>query len=154
MTSDVSGEPGEGEPIIGEPFEIGLEEREPWKLEPPRTVPAARRRLAGTDAAAAPKEPKVLPPPRPKVERLRGPLQGEIEKSGPGRRLLRALIAKRPAHTFFALAGGAMAASLVLKTLKRDQDALFVGQWAPTLLLVGLYRKLAEASAADHEDQP
>ena len=41
---------------------------------------------------------------------------------------------------FFAGALGAVGAALCLRILGRRQDALFVGQWAPTLLLVGLYR--------------
>jgi hypothetical protein len=32
-------------------------------------------------------------------------------------------------------------AALMLRVLGRQHDALFVGQWAPTLLLVGLYAK-------------
>ena len=35
--------------------------------------------------------------------------------------------------------------SLVLRALGRKHDALFVGEWAPTLLLLGLYsEKFAE----------
>jgi hypothetical protein len=32
-----------------------------------------------------------------------------------------------------------VAASLLLRVLGRQHDALFVGQWAPTLLALGLY---------------
>jgi hypothetical protein len=40
--------------------------------------------------------------------------------------------------------------SLVLRSLGRKDDALFVGEWAPTLLLLGLYsEKLAEKRGAE-----
>jgi hypothetical protein len=50
-----------------------------------------------------------------------------------------------------ALACGAalsVGISLVLRALGRKHDALFVGEWAPTLLLLGLY---AERYAARRE---
>lgn len=44
------------------------------------------------------------------------------------------------------VAGAALSvgASLLLRILGRKQDALFVGEWAPTLLLLGLYVKSQE----------
>lgn len=40
--------------------------------------------------------------------------------------------------------------SLVLRALGRKHDALFVGEWAPTLLLLGLYsERLAENKEAE-----
>src|SRR5688500_3267002 len=49
--------------------------------------------------------------------------------------------AKLPSDTFLWLALGSIAASLTLKVTGRDKDALFVGQWAPTFLLLGVYNK-------------
>jgi hypothetical protein len=46
--------------------------------------------------------------------------------------------AKLPSDTFLWAAGGSIAASLTLKLIGRDKDALFVGQWAPTFLILGL----------------
>jgi hypothetical protein len=57
--------------------------------------------------------------------------------------------AKLPSDTFLWLAGGAIAASLTLKMLDRDKDALFVGQWAPTFLILGLYNKLVKLMGSD-----
>jgi hypothetical protein len=50
-----------------------------------------------------------------------------------------------PADTFMWLAGGSIAASLTLKLMGRDRDALFVGQWAPTFVALGIYNKLAKS---------
>src|SRR3954463_13862311 len=45
---------------------------------------------------------------------------------------------------FLWAAGGSIATSLTLKIMGRRHDALFVGQWAPTFLLLGLYSKLVK----------
>jgi hypothetical protein len=39
--------------------------------------------------------------------------------------------------------------SLILKMLDRDHEALFVGQWAPTILILGLYNKLVKQHGSD-----
>ena len=54
--------------------------------------------------------------------------------------------AKLPSDTFLWLAGGSIATSLTLKMMGRDKDALFVGQWAPTFLILGLYNKLVKVA--------
>jgi hypothetical protein len=33
--------------------------------------------------------------------------------------------------------------------LDRDHEALFVGQWAPTILILGLYNKLVKQHGSD-----
>lgn len=50
-----------------------------------------------------------------------------------------------PSDTFMWLAGGSIAASMTLKLLGRDRDALFVGQWAPTFIALGIYNKVARS---------
>jgi hypothetical protein len=57
--------------------------------------------------------------------------------------------AKLPSDLFLWAAGGAIATSLALKVSGRDKDALFVGQWAPTFLLLGLYNKLVKMFGTD-----
>jgi hypothetical protein len=57
--------------------------------------------------------------------------------------------AKLPSDTFLWLAGGSIATSLTLKLLGRHHDALFVGQWAPTFLILGLYNKLVKVAGSD-----
>ena len=55
--------------------------------------------------------------------------------------------AKIPSDWFLWAAGGAILASLVLKGTRRHHDATFVGHWAPTLLLLGIYNKLVKLAA-------
>lgn len=57
--------------------------------------------------------------------------------------------AKLPSDTFLWLAGGSIAASLTFKMLGKDQEALFVGQWAPTFLILGLYNKIVKLLGSD-----
>jgi hypothetical protein len=42
-----------------------------------------------------------------------------------------------------------MAASAVLKILAKDEWALFVGQWAPAFLIMGVYHKLVKQHGSD-----
>jgi hypothetical protein len=57
--------------------------------------------------------------------------------------------AKLPSDTFLWLAAGSIATSATLKMMGRDKDALFVGQWAPTFLILGLYNKLVKVLGSD-----
>ncbi len=57
--------------------------------------------------------------------------------------------AKIPSDAFLWASFGSVLASLTLKTLKKDEVALFVGQWAPTFLLFGIYNKLVKQRGHD-----
>lgn len=57
--------------------------------------------------------------------------------------------AKLPSDLFLWAACGAILTSLALKSAKREHDALFVGQWAPTLLLLGVYNKIVKTHGSD-----
>ena len=60
--------------------------------------------------------------------------------------------AKLPSDTFLWLALGSIGASLALKISGREKDALFVGQWAPTFLLLGIYNKLVKQLGSDRTE--
>ena len=68
-----------------------------------------------------------------------GPVAREIEQS----------TARLPSDMFLWAALSSMAGSLVLKTMGRERDAIFVGQWAPTLLVLGTYNKLVKQQGSD-----
>jgi hypothetical protein len=57
--------------------------------------------------------------------------------------------ARLPSDTFLWLAGGSIIGSLTLKMMGKDHDALFVGQWAPTFLILGLYNKIVKVAGHD-----
>lgn len=54
-----------------------------------------------------------------------------------------------PSSVFLGLALGSMAASLILKVVKQDNWALFVGQWAAPFLIMGNYNKLVKQHGSD-----
>jgi hypothetical protein len=53
-------------------------------------------------------------------------------------------ITQVPAETFLWGAFCSIGLSLTLRFFNQKHGALFVGQWAPTLLLLGVYSKLAQ----------
>ena len=61
--------------------------------------------------------------------------------------------AKLPSDAFLWAAGASIAASLILKILDRHHEALFVGQWAPTILILGVYNKLVKQRGSTPESR-
>jgi hypothetical protein len=69
--------------------------------------------------------------------------EGEITK------LLEQYTSQFPSGFYLSLALGSMALSLYLRMSKREHDALFVGQWAPAFLLIGMYNKMVKLQGSD-----
>src|SRR5436305_2004393 len=57
--------------------------------------------------------------------------------------------AKLPSDLFLWAAGGSIVGSLLLQCMGKQHESLFVGQWAPTLLILGLYNKLVKVAGSD-----
>ena len=60
--------------------------------------------------------------------------------------------AKLPSDTFLWAAVGAMAVSATLQMMGNKHTSLFIGQWAPSFLLFGLYNKLVKQLGSDFTD--
>jgi hypothetical protein len=60
--------------------------------------------------------------------------------------------AKLPSDAFLWMAIGAMAASASLQVMGNRHVSLFVGQWAPTFLIFGLYNKLVKQLGSDRSE--
>ena len=54
-----------------------------------------------------------------------------------------------PSDMFLWAGGASIVASATLRFLGRKDDAHFVGQWAPTFLILGLYNKLVKVAGSD-----
>ena len=67
-------------------------------------------------------------------------------------RAIESQTAKLPSDTFLWIAVGAMATSATLQMLGNRHASLFVGQWAPTLLIMGLYNKLVKQLGSDRTE--
>ena len=72
-------------------------------------------------------------------------------REGKVARVIEEQTAKLPSDLFLWLSIGSMATSLTLKALKNDHLALFIGQWAPSFLLLGIYNKLVKLEGHDSE---
>ena len=57
--------------------------------------------------------------------------------------------ARLPSDTFLWAAVGAIGVSLALQSMGQRHMSLFVGQWAPTFLVLGLYNKLVKVEGSD-----
>ena len=73
-------------------------------------------------------------------------------KEGPIAKTLEKETAKIPSDIYLWAAVGTMALSLGLFLAKRKHASLFFGQWAPSLLTIGLYNKLVKVEGHDGED--
>lgn len=57
--------------------------------------------------------------------------------------------AKLPSDLFLWAAGVSIIGSLAMKLGKRERHANFIGLWAPTFLLLGLYNKIVKVLGSD-----
>ena len=57
--------------------------------------------------------------------------------------------AQLPSDTFLWAAGASILGSLTLMASGNRHGALFVGQWAPTFLILGLYNKIVKVAGHD-----
>jgi len=73
----------------------------------------------------------------------------DVHAEGPVARRLEQQTAKLPSDLFLWAAVGSILASLVLKATNKNHDSTFIGQWAPTFLLLGIYNKLVKQHGSD-----
>jgi hypothetical protein len=74
----------------------------------------------------------------------------EYEKSeGRVARAIEQQTSRLPSDTFLWAALASMATSAVLQASGNKQASLFFGQWAPALLLFGVYNKLVKQLGSD-----
>ena len=57
--------------------------------------------------------------------------------------------AKLPSDTFLWAAMASMATSATLQLMGNKHASMFVGQWAPTFLILGIYNKLVKQLGSD-----
>ena len=61
--------------------------------------------------------------------------------------------AKLPSDLFLWAAGASIVGSLALQFTGRKEESNFVGQWAPTFLILGLYNKLVKVAGSDRTEE-
>jgi hypothetical protein len=82
---------------------------------------------------------KLEPAQGPRLEHREGTVARSIEQQ----------TAKIPSDVFLWAALGSIAVSLGFNASKKQHAALFVGQWAPTFLLLGIYNKLVKLHGSE-----
>jgi hypothetical protein len=70
-------------------------------------------------------------------------------EEGTTTKMIESATAQVPSVAYLTAAVGAMAASLVLMLTGRRNVANFIGQWAPTILIMGLYNKMVKQHGSD-----
>jgi hypothetical protein len=68
---------------------------------------------------------------------------------GPVAEAIEEQTAKLPSDLFLWTAIGCMGISLTLQLMKQRHVSLFIGQWAPSILILGLYNKLVKLEGHD-----
>jgi hypothetical protein len=81
------------------------------------------------------REPKTVP----QTEHREGAVARTIEQQ----------TAKLPSDTFLWAAMGSIAGSLVMLAMGQEKKANFIGQWAPTLLILGLHNKMVKLHGSE-----
>ena len=71
------------------------------------------------------------------------------KKEGPIASAIEEETSRIPSDTFLWAALAAMGVSATLKLMGRSHTALFIGQWAPSFLLFGIYNKLVKQRGHD-----
>jgi hypothetical protein len=68
---------------------------------------------------------------------------------GPVAKAIEQQTSKLPSDLFLWGAGVSIALSLILQASGKKHASAFVGQWAPTVLILGLYNKLVKQLGSD-----
>jgi hypothetical protein len=77
------------------------------------------------------------------------PGASEEHREGAVARSIEQQTAKLPSDLFLWAAFGSIAGSLAFNVSRKNHAALFVGQWAPTFLLLGIYNKLVKLHGSE-----
>lgn len=90
------------------------------------------------------------------ADSMRGAASGAVERlrhtdhsEGRVARALEEQTAKLPSDTFLWAALGSIGLSLGLQMAGKREMSNFVGQWAPTFLILGLYNKIVKVHGSD-----
>jgi len=70
-------------------------------------------------------------------------------REGPVARTIEQQTAKLPSDAFLWAAVGAMGLSATFQLMKKTSVSNFIGHWAPTFLILGLYNKMVKLHGSD-----
>ena len=70
-------------------------------------------------------------------------------KEGSVAKAIESTTSQMPSDWFLWAAVASIIGSALLKNSGREDDAQFVGQWAPTILILGLYNKIVKTVGSE-----
>lgn len=73
---------------------------------------------------------------------------GEVHE-GTGTAFIESYTAQIPSGVFLTAAVASITASLIFKATRKDNAAVFVGQWVAPFLILGLYNKMVKQLGSD-----
>lgn len=76
-------------------------------------------------------------------------MNNEDKKEGKLAKNIENYTAELPSDTYLWTAVATMGLSLTLKLMRKNDMALFVGQWAAPFLLMGVYNKIVKTEGSD-----
>lgn len=79
--------------------------------------------------------------------------EAQQHSEGPVARGIEHYTAQLPSDIFLWAAGGSILGSLALMASGNRHGSLFVGQWAPTFLLLGIYNKIVKVAGSDRTQE-
>lgn len=83
------------------------------------------------------------------TENVSSKMMTEKGKEGSFTKTIEEQTERIPSIAFLTLGIGAVAAALTLKAMGQDNTANFVGMWAPTILIIGIYNKLVKVEGSE-----
>jgi len=79
--------------------------------------------------------------------------EAQAQSEGPVARAIEHHTAQMPSDWFLWAAGASIVGSLSLMACGNRHGSLFVGQWAPTFLLLGVYNKIVKVAGSDRASE-
>jgi hypothetical protein len=76
-------------------------------------------------------------------------VQRNEKREGQVARMIEDYTTEIPSDAFLWAAGGSIVGSIFLHVTGNAKAGLFVGQWAPTFLILGLYNKIVKLQGSD-----
>jgi len=78
--------------------------------------------------------------------------KNESYSEGPVAKSIEQFTAKMPSDIFLWAAAASVAGALALQVIGMKHRSLFVGQWVPSILLLGVYNKIVKTAGSDRSD--
>jgi hypothetical protein len=86
-----------------------------------------------------------------RLDKMQSRVEPTSRHEGAVTKVIEKVAASLPSTTWLVLAGASLVGSIGLGVARRNHLSIFVGQWAPTFLILGLYNKLVKAAGSDRK---